>query len=192
MDRSLYRSSKYFEIMNTYIALLRGINVGGHKKIPMADLRELLAKAGLKNVQTYIQSGNVIFQSVEDDNCKLEEKIYNTIKTHFGFEVPILIKTSDALQQIFDVCPFVEEKKVNSYFTLLFAIPEKDVIEEVSKISYPNEEFIITKNCIYFHSSVGYGNVKFNNNYFERKLKTTATARNYKTMVKLLSLSQDL
>lgn len=177
--------------MNTYIALLRGINVGGHKKVPMADLRKLLVKVGLKNIQTYIQSGNVIFQSAEDDSRKLEEKIYKVIQSHFGFEVPILIKTSEELQQIFDASPFAEKKKVNSYFTLLFAVPEKDAIEEVSKISYPNEEFIIINNCIYFYCSTGYGKAKYSNNFFERKLKTTATARNYKTMVKLLSLSQD-
>tara|TARA_R110002049_G_scaffold30345_1_gene103945 strand:- start:8793 stop:9200 length:408 start_codon:yes stop_codon:yes gene_type:complete len=133
--------------MNRCIALLRGINVGGHKKIPMANLRELLSKPDLKNVQTYIQSGNVIFQSSEVNKTILEEKIHNAINTHFGFEVPILIKTPEALQQVFDACPFPEEKKINSYFTLLYAAPDEKLVEEVSKVSYPNEEFIIRNNC---------------------------------------------
>ena len=175
--------------MKTYIALLRGINVSGQKKIPMAELRELLSKLGLKNVQTYIQSGNVIFESKEINVTVLENNIQKAIMVHFGFEVPILIKTPIGLQQIFDDCPFPEDKKVNSYFTMLYTIPDKILIEEVSKTSYPNEEFIITNDCIYFYCSIGYGKAKYNNNFFERKLKTTATARNYKTMVKLIALS---
>ena len=178
--------------MKTYIALLRGINVSGQKKIPMAELRELLSKSGLQNVQTYIQSGNVIFQSAEENIQKLELKIHDAIKKHFGFEVPILIKAPKDLQRIFNECPFPESQKENSYFTMLYTTPYKVLIEEASKTSYPNEVFIITNDCIYFHCSVGYGKAKCNNNFFERKLKVTATARNYKTMVKLLSLSADL
>ncbi|MEW4923821.1 DUF1697 domain-containing protein [Algibacter sp. 2305UL17-15] len=172
--------------MHTYIALLRGINVSGQKKIPMAELRELLSKAGLKNVQTYIQSGNVVFQSSEESKEKLELKIHNAIKAHFGFEVPILVKTPKELQQIFDDCPFPEDKKINSYFMMLYSAANKDLVNEVSKLSYPNEAFKITDNAVYFYCSTGYGKAKFSNNFFERKLKVTATARNYKTMVKLV------
>ena len=177
--------------MKTFIALLRGVNVGGHKKIPMAELRELLTKVGLKHVQTYIQSGNVVFQSSEENIEKLEIKIHDAINKHFEFKVPVSVKTPEGLQRIFDDCPFPEEKKVNSYFTVLYTVPDKNLVEGVSQISYPNEEFIITEWCIYFYCSVGYGNAKFNSNFFERKLKTTATARNYKTIVKLLSLSAE-
>ncbi len=175
--------------MKTYIALLRGINVSGQKKVPMAELRELLSNFGLKEVQTYIQSGNVIFKSAEKDIQKLEFKIHEVIKTHFGFEVPILVKIPEDLQHVFDNCPFPDEKKMNSYFTLLYSVPDIDLINEVAKISYPNEAFVITKDCIYFYCSTGYGKAKYNNNFFERKLKTTATARNYKTMVKLIAMS---
>ncbi|WP_194767347.1 DUF1697 domain-containing protein [Tamlana sp. I1] len=176
--------------MKTYIALLRGINVSGQKKIPMAELRELLSGSGLESVQTYIQSGNVLLQSSEENLQKLELKIHQAIKSHFGFDVPVLVKTPQMLRDIFDSCPFSEEKKQNSYFTFLYAVPNPEIVDELSKTSYPNEEFVITKNCIYFYSSVGYGRAKCSNNFFERKLKTTATARNYKTMVKLLDLSE--
>ncbi|GAA4939496.1 DUF1697 domain-containing protein [Algibacter agarivorans] len=178
--------------MKTYIALLRGVNVSGQKKIPMAELRKLLSKSGLKNVQTYIQSGNVIFQSSAENIQELELEIHVAIKKHFGFEVPILIKTPKDLQRIFDDCPFTENQKANSYFTMLYTIPDKILIDEASKASYLNEVFIITNDCIYFHCSMSYGKAKCSNNFFERKLKVTATARNYKTMVKLLSLSADL
>jgi uncharacterized protein (DUF1697 family) len=177
--------------MKTYIVLLRGINVSGQKKIPMAELRALLAKAGLKNIKTYIQSGNVIFQSSETDKEKLATKIHNSIKSHFGFEVSILVLLPNELQQIFDDCPFPEKEKENSYFMMLYSAARKTLVNEISKLSYPNETFLITNNCVYFYCATGYGKAKFSNNFFERKLKVTATARNYKTMVKLLSLSAE-
>jgi len=178
--------------MKTYVALLRGINVSGHKKVPMAELREILSKVGFVNVQTYIQSGNVIFQSTEEKTQKLAGIIQKEIKKYFDFEVPVLIKTHDELLSIFNNCPFSKEKKVNSYFTFLYWTPDQLLVENLGELKYPNEEIIISNSCIYFYSSMGYGNTKYNNNFFERKLKVTATARNYKTMLKLLSLSSDL
>lgn len=175
--------------MNTYIALLRGINVGGHKKVPMAELRELLTKTGFENIQTYIQSGNIILQSKEERIPNIESTIQKSIIDHFGFEVPVIVKTRTDLQIIFDTCPFSEEKKVNSYFIMLSDIPDCNLVEDVSKITFKNEEFVIINDCLYFHSSIGYGNSKFNMNSFEKKLKVKATSRNYKTMVKLLALT---
>lgn len=178
--------------MKTYVALLRGINVSGHKKVPMAELRDILFKVGFVNVQTYIQSGNVIFRSTEEDIQKLTQIIQKEIKNYFDFEVPVLIKTNDELLNIFNDCPFSQEKKESSYFTLLYWTPDQLLVDNLGELKYPNEEIIILNSCIYFYSSIGYGNRKYNNNFFERKLKVTATARNYKTMLKLLSLSSDL
>ena len=121
---------------------------------------------------------HIVFPEVSSDD----------IKNIFGFEVSVLARTRQELQAIIDDCPFSEEKMKDSYFMILHTIPEKNLIESVSHISYPNEEFSITNACIYFYCSIGYGNAKFNGNLFERKLKTPATTRNYKTMVKLLSL----
>ena len=177
--------------METYIALLRGINVSGQKKVPMAELRELLYKEkNLENLTTYIQTGNIIFQSSEKSEI-LESIIHKGIKSHFGFDVPIIVKTRNELQMIFDACPFPKEKKDNSYFIVLNTIPKRDLLKEVEAISFENEEVIIKNDALYFHSSIGYGKSKFNMNIYERKLKVTGTSRNYKTMVKLLSLSAD-
>lgn len=177
--------------MKTYIALLRGINVGGKHKVLMAELRDLLSEMGLKNVKTYIQSGNIIFNAEDEETFKLEGKIRSAIRLHFGFDVPVLVKTHQELQQIFNACPFSEEKKQKSYFSLLYAIPNETLMEDISKIDYQNEVVAITQNCVYLYSAVGYGKTKFNNNFFERKLKVTATARNYKTMLKLLELASE-
>ncbi len=177
--------------MNTYIALLKGINVGGHKKLPMADLRELLTKSGLEHVKTYIQSGNVVFKSSESDIQDLETKIKESILARFGFEVSVLVRTNVDLMRIFNDSPFPEEKKEKSYFTMLHTIPDPVLVKMASEKVYEDEEYYIINDCIYFYCAKGYGKAKFNMNFFERKLKTTATARNYNTMLKLLSLSAE-
>ncbi|MCB4807625.1 DUF1697 domain-containing protein [Tamlana sp. 62-3] len=175
--------------MKTFIALLRGINVSGKNKIPMADLRALLTESGLKNVQTYIQSGNVVFESSEENNNILETLISQAIAKKFKFNVPVLVLTPEELSVIFNNSPFPQEQKEDSYFTFLFQAPNNSLIKEISEINYPNESFKITSNCVYFYSSIGYGRAKCNNNFFERKLQVTATARNYKTTLKLMDLS---
>ncbi len=174
--------------MNTYITLLRGINVGGHKKILMTDLKLVFEKLGFKNVQTYIQSGNVIFQSnFSSQECEL--KIFEAILEEYGWEVPILVKTPSEIKSILDDCPFPQEKKEKSYFVLLQSAPSSSTISEMETISYPNEEFVITNSCVYLYSELGAAKAKLSTNFFERKLKVKATARNYNTMVKLLSLA---
>jgi len=175
--------------MKTYIAFLRGINVGGKKKVLMAELRDLLTDFGLKNVKTYIQSGNIIFNSEDKETIKLEEEISNIIQLHFGFDVPVLVKTYQELEQIFYACPFSEEKKQKSYFSLLYSVPNEAIQDDISKMDYQNDLVEITQKCVYLYPALGYGKSKYNNNFFERKLKVTATARNYKTLVKLLELA---
>ncbi|BAO76020.1 DUF1697 domain-containing protein [Winogradskyella sp. PG-2] len=177
--------------MKTYIALLRGINVGGHKKVPMAELSELLTKSGFESVRTYIQSGNVIFKCREIPLSKLANGIQKSIKVHFGFDVSVLVRTRDQINTIFDNCPFPEEKKVNSYFAMLSEIPDNDLVKEACEKTYENEEYKILNDCLYFYCANGYGKAKFSMNYFEKKLEVAATSRNYKTMVKLLALSEN-
>ena len=100
------------------------------------------------------------------------------------------MKTKNDLKTTFDNCPFPEEKKVNSYFIMLSEIPKKELVKIAIQKTHPNEEFQIIGDCIYFYCVNGYGKAKFNLSNFERKLKVNATSRNYKTMVKLLSLCE--
>lgn len=172
--------------MQTHIALLGGINVGGHNKIRMVDLKLLFEELGFADVTTYIQSGNVIFSTGIENG--LEKLISDAILSHFGFEVPVLVKSISEIETILISCPFSEEKKSNSYFTLLNEAPSRNLMDEVRALNYPNEEFAITENCIYFFSEKGYNEVKCNNNFFEKKLKVAATTRNYRTLSKLLEL----
>ena len=175
--------------MISYVALLRGINVGGHKKILMADLKVLFEKLNFKNVQTYIQSGNIIFQSNEEKIEVLESRIKDQIVVQYGFEVSVLVKTHSEIKNILNKCPFNEEIKVNSYFILLSSIPDKKLVESMMATKYPNEEFQIIDSCVYIYYTNGYGKAKCGTNFFERKLKVSATARNYRTLKKLIELS---
>ncbi len=173
--------------MQTYIALLRGINVGGHKKLKMADLKLLFEDLGFKNVTTYIQSGNVIFSS--EEKTALATKISTEIESRFGWQVPVLIITKAALAEIIENCPFEDAKKIEAYFVLLDSEPKKELVAEVTKIEYPNEEFIISPTVIYCYYKNGIGKAKTTTNFFEKKLQLSATTRNYKTLSKLLSMA---
>ena len=178
--------------MITYIAFLRGINVGGHKKIKMADLRLLLEGLGYKEVLTYIQSGNVIFNSLEEERDKLENQISQAIKNHYGFEVPVLVKTRTEINKILDINPYNDPDDLASnkiYFVLLKKVPKNEHIEATSAIIFENEKFIITPECVFIRYDLGAGKAKCGINFFESKLKVAATSRNYRTMTKLLQLS---
>lgn len=174
--------------MKTYIALLRGINVGGHKKLKMADLKLLFETLGFEDVVTYIQSGNVVFSS--KDSKDFSEIISREIEVRFGWEVPVLVKTADSIAQILNDCPFAVTKKAEAYFMLLASQPKKELMEAVAKISYPNEEFVLSPECVYTYFGNGYGNAKMNNNFFEKKLEVAATTRNYRTLAKLVELAK--
>ena len=176
-------------IMKTYVALIRGINVGGHKKVPMAILRDVLNKADFQDVKTYIQSGNIVFKSREKNSKTIERIIQKSIESYFSFLVPVIVKTKEELQFIFDSCHLSDEKRRESYFVLFNDIPDSELVKEVESITFENEEFSIVRDCLYFYSSTGYGRTKFNMNSIEKKLKVNATSRNFKTIVKLLELA---
>ena len=179
--------------MKTFIALLRGINVSGQKKIKMADLRDTLQNIGLKSVTTYIQSGNIVFCSREDDIKKLEESIFDAIQKDFGFEVPILITSQDKIESILALNPFAKETELNNlYFVLLKQSPSVELMEQFNKLKFDNEDFHIETNCVYLRCKKGYGKAKLNNNMVENKLKVQATTRNLKTMQKLLELAKEI
>jgi uncharacterized protein (DUF1697 family) len=177
--------------MKTYIALLRGINVSGQKKIKMADLKEALEKGNLKNVKTYIQSGNIVFDSEELDNTVLEDKIQDVILTHFGFEVPTMVITGSEIEAVLQANPFVgQTEERNLYFVLLKQPPEKELEEHFNQLNFVNEDFHITDACVYLCCKKGYGKAKLDNNFVERKLKVQATTRNLKTMNKLVEMTK--
>ena len=177
-----------------YIALLRGINVGGHKIIKMADLRSLLEDVGFQDVMTYIQSGNIVFKSAVQIPAKLENKISITILDQYGFEVPVIVKQRSEIEGIMANNPFTDPKDIDEnkvYFVLLKNQPKPEMVKALSELQFENEELVITPKCVYLKCALGAGKAKCDNNLIERKLQVEATTRNTKTLLKLLDLSSD-
>ncbi|MDW7692005.1 DUF1697 domain-containing protein [Flammeovirgaceae bacterium SG7u.111] len=181
--------------MNTYIALLRGINVSGKNKIKMAELKVSLQKLSLEKVTTYIQSGNIVFQSESTSLTELQALISECILKDFGLTVPTLVLESNELEQIIANNPYLKNESVDPakvYYTFLEAAPAPGLFETIDIDAYLPEEFILSDRTIYFHCPTGYGKTKLNNNFFEKKLKVRATTRNVKTSNKLLEMASGL
>jgi uncharacterized protein (DUF1697 family) len=176
-------------MMKTYACILRGINVGGHKKILMSDLKALFEEAGYINVSTYIQSGNVIFRSPEEiPSDQIAEKIGKAIHRKFGFDVPVIVRTIEEMQRTVKNNPFLAEHEIDTeklHVTLLSGIPEKKLLEAVRTYDFPPDKFSVVDRDIFLYCPDGYGNTRFSNNFFESKLRISATTRNWKTIIKL-------
>ncbi|HMB62463.1 MAG TPA: DUF1697 domain-containing protein [Eudoraea sp.] len=178
--------------MLTYIALLRGINVSGQKKIRMSDLRELFMALGYLNVVSYIQSGNVVFKYEKKVPGLLEEEVQFAIKDRFGFDVPVIIKTGEQWNDILESNPFKEMTIAEGnkmYYVLFKDTPETSLVEDFKEEKFKHEKCTIIRDCGYLVCFKGAGKAKLNNNLLERKLRVSATTRNHRTMVKLLEIS---
>jgi len=178
--------------MKTYIALLRGINVSGHKLIKMAELKTMFEKTGFKDVTTYIQSGNVVFAAKESVNTQLSEQIKKAILKTFGFDVDVQVLEADQLKKIKENHSFLKgnEDQIKSiYYTLLAEKPAKNLVGELNKIEQTTEFFKITDEAIYCFYPNGVGKSKHHGLFFEKKLKVSCTTRNYNTINKLVELS---
>jgi len=179
--------------MITYIALLRGINVSGKNILKMADLKQLFVDLGFSNVTTYIQSGNIIFMSQETNIAAIETQIFEGIKQLFGYSVKVLIITNKQLKIVYTSNLFLLRESIDItklHVTFLKGNYCLDEIKNLEKlISTTNEEFKIIANWAYLYLPNGAGKAKLTNNLFEKKLKTTATSRNWRTITKLVELS---
>ena len=177
--------------MHTYISILRGINVSGQKKIIMADLVKLYEDLGFTDVKTYIQSGNVVFNSTKKvSNSLLVKQIEIKINEIYGFQVPVIIRTVDDLSKIIASIPFKNETSENLYITFLSNLPNSNHLENLTELNYLLDEFIVIEKEIYLNVS-SYGTTKLSNSFFENKLKVTATTRNWNTVNKLLAISTE-
>lgn len=179
--------------MTTYISILRGINVNGQKLIKMGALKIMYEKRGFENVKTYIQSGNVIFKTLEMDEKILEKNISSSLKEDFGFEVSIIVLSIDTWKGITENNPFLKEKLKDPQFfhvTFLANNPSDIDKEQIIVKKQANEEIAFSTHAVYLYCPNGYGKTKLNNNFLEAKLKVRATTRNWKTVNELLKLAQ--
>ncbi len=184
--------------MTINIALLRGINVGGHNKIKMEELRQLFETLGFSRVQTYIQSGNVLFESHESEQS-LIKRIEGEIEKVFGFSINVVIRTASELECISENCPFTEEAvaeaKITSegeslYVSLLQDKPSQDGIDRLSAYKSDDDEFLIAGREVYLLFRRGVRNAKLANNL--QRLEVPSTMRNWKTINKLSLLAKEM
>jgi len=181
--------------MTTFISILRGINVSGHRMIKMDALRQLYTEMGFSNVQTYIQSGNVVFQYKKVKLLELEKNIAKKISEKSGFDVPVIVKEYEELKLIIKNNPFLKDKTKDTshlHVTFLSAKPDKANFEKIKEGQYQADEFHLVDKSIYLYCPNGYGNSKLTNSFFESKLKVTATTRNWRTTNELIKIAEKL
>lgn len=179
--------------MKRYISILRGINVGGHRKILMADLKALYKDLGFVNVLTYIQSGNVIFDTKENENPQeLGLIIEQKIKEVYGFDVPIIIRTAEEINKAISENPYLDQEEIERLFlTFLDQMPSDERLSTIKSVDYYPDKFEIIGNNIFGFCAGKYHNSNLSNQFFEKKLKLRATTRNWKTVRQLAILASE-
>ncbi|MCG8579443.1 MAG: DUF1697 domain-containing protein [Bacteroidales bacterium] len=177
--------------MNRRIAILRGINVGGKRKILMNDLKSLCQQLGWKHVETYIQSGNVIFES-DYPGVELEMALEQAIKEHYGFDVPVIVRTSKEIKALADNNPFngKESDITQLHLTFLKETPSNECVKKLNAYNVHPDRIQVVEKDVYMQCLGKYHQSKLTNNFFEKNLKVGATTRNWKTVLKLKELSE--
>ncbi|HEV3225687.1 MAG TPA: DUF1697 domain-containing protein [Acidimicrobiales bacterium] len=170
--------------MSRHIALLRGINVGGQKKVPMAALRALFESLGYSDVVTLIQSGNAVFSAA---GAVSSVDLEAAIATEFGFDVTVVMRTPRQLREIVDRNPFAREKPAALHVGFMAHEPAAAAVKQLDTDRFRPDEFAIKGTEIYAHLPNGLGRSKLLP-YLDRQLKTPTTVRNWNTVNKLLEL----
>lgn len=174
----------------TYLALLRGINVGGNNKLPMNDLRDLFVGAGCRDVRTYIQSGNVIFVTDPHVIASLPGIISTQIAERFGFRAPVVVRTAAQIDDVVRHNPFVAEGAAAETLHVLFLAdpPHARRVADLDPDRSPPDTFIVRGQEIYPRLPNGAARTRLSNAYFDTKLATTSTGRNWRTVTALRTL----
>lgn len=177
--------------MSTRIALLRSVNVLGKNMIKMPELALAFEKAGYRNVRTYIQSGNILFETSEESDELLSAKIRELITRKFGLTIQVVVISPEELAKIVALNPFVKKPGIDlskQHVTFLDSDIDPEKAQKLLTYNYPPDEIIIGSRVVYVHCPDGYGRTKFHNNFIEKKLAANATSRNWNTCLKLLEM----
>lgn len=174
--------------MPTYVILLRGVMPTGKNKVLMAPLRDALRGAGLSDVRTYIQSGNVLATSALG-HAELEALVHTVIKQKLGADLAIVARTAEAFRAILERNPFAGEDPARFYFTVLKEAPTPARVAALAATDAAPDRFAVVGDVVYTLYDQQHRASKFNNNYYERRLKVAATTRNFNTMTRLAALS---
>jgi uncharacterized protein (DUF1697 family) len=173
-----------------YVALLRGINIGG-RRLPMKDLAAMFVDAGCSHVTTYIQSGNVVFQANPAMAKRIPPRVAAAIKQRFGFDVPVVTRTDAELHDVARGNPFVPEGADPETLHVAFLVETPDAarIALLDCDRSPPDKFVVRGREIFLHCPNGVARTKLTNGYFDTKLGTVSTMRNWRTVLKLLELA---
>jgi uncharacterized protein (DUF1697 family) len=171
------------------VALLRGINVGGKNMLPMSELVDMFAAAGCADVRTYIQSGNVVFAATPACARRIPGQISQRIEKDFGFRPAVIIRTAEELSQVVAANPFLRRGASPESLHVAFLLEAPARIDTLDPDRSPGDSFIVQGQEIYLCLPNGVGRTKLSNDYFESKLATKSTLRNWRTVLKLLELS---
>jgi uncharacterized protein (DUF1697 family) len=177
--------------MPRYVGLLRGLNLGGKHRLSMQELGRIFTEAACTNVVTYIQSGNVVFETTPGRSKKLPELIPSMVQEQFGITTPLVIRSAPEMQEILGTNPFrndsVEASRLHVYF--LSATPTPASVEKLDANRSPGDHFAVVGKEIFLDLSNGMGRSKLTNAYFDSKLSVISTARNWQTVQKLAALA---
>ena len=180
--------------MPIYIAMLRGINVGGKKIVRMEKLRISFEALEFGRVRTYVQSGNVVFEAERASPDDLSKTIAEKISKDFGFPIPVVVRTSDEMGKIVGGNPFLNERELDLsklHVTFLAALPAKNAKERIDALNAGPDQFRIRGREIYLYCPDGYGRTRLSNNAIEKALSVGATTRNWKTVSTLARVSSE-
>jgi len=178
--------------MARYAALLRGINVGGNKKVPMAQLKALLEGLGFTEVVTLLQSGNVVFTAPgKKTSLALEKQLEKAIEEEFGFEVGVVVRSHAELAQAIEANPLEGAEEEPSKFLVVFLSdkPDPKKVKAIDPAAYAPDEFKLSGRELYARFPNGMGRSKLAPVLTSQKLGVTATGRNWNTVKKLLELT---
>jgi uncharacterized protein (DUF1697 family) len=173
-----------------HVALLRGINVTGKNKLPMAELRQMFEDVGCRDVETYIQSGNVVFAASETRARKVPMAVRQAIADAFGYHVPVVLRSAVELRQAFRGNPFLgEEVDIKAlHVAFLDDQPKAAQARALDADRSPPDRFVVRRREIYLCCPKGLARSKLTNAYFDSKLGTTSTLRNWKTVTRLVEM----
>lgn len=178
--------------MTTYIALLRGINVSGQRLIKMTELSRVFEAMGFAKVQTYIQSGNVLFASDEGEEA-LRERIERAIEAAFGFPVTVVLRTPAEMERMIAQCPFAAEAASQDkglYVAALAETPTPERVERLRASYHGDDEWRIVGREVYLLYRQGAGVTKLTNAFLERQLGVAATSRNWRSITTLARMGR--
>jgi uncharacterized protein (DUF1697 family) len=179
--------------MTTYAALLRGINVGGKKKLPMAELRQLMDGLGHDGVRTHLQSGQAVFTASRGDEESLAAELTQAIQKHFGFSVDVIVRDHAYLKAVAEACPFpAAELEARQLHVTYFSAPvDAGRFAEIDREAYLPAEFRLGDRELYLYVPDGLGRSKLAEHLSKPRINKglIATSRNWNTVVKLVELT---